>query len=584
MRAKKLAKTVEEFVPAIAKPREPFYAGRKEPAFRNGGFGGDVALSLASREKVLMYPLSSERTETAVIDVGSNSVRLVIFRVDGRIILPILNEKTMAGLGRDLARTGRLPPAGVAMALTALKRFRFVLQALGITDIRAVATAAMREAEDGAEFVERVRRDIGIDLQVISGQEEARLSALGVLCGMPEARGIVGDLGGASLELVPLIEAEAGSRHEHHAVPGQGETFPLGPLALMSDKRLYGDKASSHDKAQSIEQKGGWLDVTATRQFITAKLQKSRILAPNGGTFHAVGGGWRALAKLDMAARQYELQVLQHYEIPAERALGLVEQVLRPNRQMSQWIHDHAGKRADTLPLAALALAAVIKHGNFSRVIFSALGLREGLLFDSMPPSIRAMDPMRAGTEAMVAHDARASQFSKILEEWIAPVLAIAPTFVTPERDAVLSSVAAHLADMGTGLHPDHRNETVFSLVLRGPYFGASHAERAFLAAALCRRYGRIREAELAVSRQLLSEAGLQRAEILGASLRLGAEISARSSPILHEVSLTTNPRMLRLHVPEKYRDLCSETILRRLNQLADLVKLSPEIVFFGVD
>lgn len=575
-----MPKTVEDFAPSIAKPREPFYAGRNVPASRNGGFGGEFPLSPASLEKVLMYPLSSERTETAVIDVGSNSVRLVIFRVDGRVILPILNEKTMAGLGRDLARTGRLPPAGIAMAMMALKRFRLVVQALGITDIRAVATAAMREAEDGAEFVERVRHEIGIDLQVISGQEEARLSALGVLCGMPDARGIVGDLGGASLELVPLIDADSSPRGDMHTVPGQGETFPLGPLALMSDRRFFADRLSNHDKAQAVEPKVGGLDVSAARQFIGAKLQKSKILTPHGGTFHAVGGGWRALAKLDMAARQYELQVLQHYEIPADRALELVDQVLRPNRQMSQWIHDHAGKRADTLPLVALALAAIIKHGNFSRVIFSALGLREGLLFDSMPRSIRARDPMRAGTEAMVAQDARASQFSGILEGWIAPVLAIAPTFVSRERDAVLASVGANLADIGSGLHPDHRNETVFSLVLRGPYFGASHAERAFLAAALCRRYGRIREAELAVARRLLSEAGLQRAEILGASLRLGAEISARSGPILHEVVLTTNSRMLRLHVPAKYRDLCSETIVRRLNQLADLVKLSPEIVF----
>ncbi len=174
------------------------------------------------REKGLILSPATRR-EIAVIDVGSNSVRLVLYRVEGRSLTPILNEKTLAGLGRDLSRSGRLSAPGVEAALVVLKRFRAVLQALDVKVVRAVATAAVREASDGAAFVARVREETGLILRVLTGAEEARFSALGVLAGAPEAHGIVGDLGGSSLELVPVSGGE----------PGQGETMAVGPLALM---------------------------------------------------------------------------------------------------------------------------------------------------------------------------------------------------------------------------------------------------------------------------------------------------------------------------------------------------------------
>ncbi len=163
-----------------------------------------------------------ESQEAAVIDVGSNSVRLVVYRIDGRAMTPILNEKVMAGLGRDLARTEMLSKDGVEIAMRALKRFATLIESLEIRDVFAVGTAAVREAKDGQAFAQRMEEETGLKLRILSGEDEARLSALGVSAGAPDAKGLVGDLGGASLELIEISPKGV----------GRGETFPLGPLTL----------------------------------------------------------------------------------------------------------------------------------------------------------------------------------------------------------------------------------------------------------------------------------------------------------------------------------------------------------------
>ncbi len=147
--------------------------------------------------------------DAAVIDIGSNSVRLVVYRLEGRAIWTVFNEKVLAGLGRDLAKTGRLSPEGVIQTLQALKRFRAVLEAVNPAETFVVATAAAREAKDGQDFIDRVRDETGFVVRVLSGEEEAHYAAVGVLAGAPDADAVVGDLGGASLELVRLSSTGA---------------------------------------------------------------------------------------------------------------------------------------------------------------------------------------------------------------------------------------------------------------------------------------------------------------------------------------------------------------------------------------
>jgi DNA-binding transcriptional ArsR family regulator len=128
--------------------------------------------------------------DIAAIDIGSNSVRLVLYRLEGRAIWTVFNEKVLAGLGRDLATTGRLSPDGVTLAMTALRRFAAVLEGVRPERTLIAATAAVREAADGPEFCERVAAETGLRIRVLSGEEEAKYAAMGVLAGAPDAHGV----------------------------------------------------------------------------------------------------------------------------------------------------------------------------------------------------------------------------------------------------------------------------------------------------------------------------------------------------------------------------------------------------------
>src|SRR6516164_10684900 len=159
----------------------------------------------------------------AIVDIGSNSVRLVSYESLSRAPTPTFNEKALCGLGRGVAMTGLLPEDGVLKALAALQRFRVLCETMRIEDIRGIATAAVRDAANGAEFLDRAERVLGRKIELLSGQQEARLSALGVISSIYKADGVVGDLGGGSLELTDVRDRQCAPRI----------TLPLGGLSLM---------------------------------------------------------------------------------------------------------------------------------------------------------------------------------------------------------------------------------------------------------------------------------------------------------------------------------------------------------------
>src|SRR5690606_18319437 len=314
--------------------------------------------------------------EAAVIDVGSNSVRLVVYRIDGRAMTPILNEKVMAGLGRGGARTGALSKDGVEQAMRAIRRFATLIEALQIKDVFAVGTAAVREAKDGADFAARMEAETGIKLRILSGDDEARLSALGVSAGAPDAKGLVGDLGGASLELIEISPKGI----------GRGETFPLGPLTLMD---------------------GADFDYGKVSKQVGAVLDRTKLLGKRGGDFYAVGGAWRALGRIDMALTNHPLGVLHHHEMSRNEVLKIVDAVRRQGRRSLEKLEEAAAKRAETLPYAAVVLEHVMQTGQFDRVVLSAFGLREGVLLERMGNEALATHPLIAAAEALAGRWSR---------------------------------------------------------------------------------------------------------------------------------------------------------------------------------
>lgn len=492
-------------------------------------------------------PADLKSSEAAIIDVGSNSVRLVAYRLDGRAMIPYLNEKVMAGLGRNLRISGRLSPDGVDMALRGLNRFRTLLDALKLDAVEAVATAAVRDAEDGPAFAERVKKETGITLRIISGVEEAQLSALGVWAGAPEAKGVVGDLGGSSLELI-----EIGSRGA-----GRGESHPLGPLSLMDGQFV----------AERVEKQ------------IDAALASSSVLERSGGDFYAVGGAWRALGRIDMELREHPLGVLHHHEMSRADLGRVVDLVRKSSRRSLEKMPEAAAKRADALPYAALALERVVRRGGFERVILSSFGLREGLLVQRLAKATLEMHPLIASAQAFGAPGARARAFGAALDRFIAPAMTAIEASFSQERDAILRAAACRLADLGSGFHPDQREEIMFDLVLRAPFAGISHAERAWLAGAVHHRYTKSAPEKEPAFVRLLDDRQKRGAAAIGAAMRLGADLSGRSEALLAAFSLTAQGGKLTLSVTPAREALVNETAMKRLEPLAVLLGLQPRIV-----
>lgn len=491
---------------------------------------------------------ASPPRQVAVVDIGSNSVRMVLYRLEGRAVWTVLNEKVLAGLGRDLGVTGRLSPDGAAMALTALKRFAAVLEGVRPDLAIVAATAAVRDAADGQEFCDRVAAETGLLIRVLNGQEEARYAAQGVLAGAPDAEGVSADMGGASLELTRLgaggVEA--------------GVTLPLGPFTL-ADARGF--------------------DAGRLREVISDRLK------PVADTFRtdtlqAVGGAWRSLAQVHMALNQYPLKIVHQYAMTAADTREIARLVARQSKASLDKLPGVSRKRAETLPYAALVLDGLIERLDLKQISFSAWGVREGLLFEGLGPAIAAADPLVAGCSALGLRQGISPTLPATLAAWLVPITDALPDAFGKDRDAVLGIAACHLADLGARLHPDHRVELVFDQVLRAPIPGQTHEERAFLAATLNARYGGDPATpEPEVIDRLLDENARRRARALGLGMRLACDLSGRSPQLLANASATLDRDMLRLTAAPGYADvLLGEQTRRRAKALAETLGVGLEI------
>ena len=485
--------------------------------------------------------------DVAAIDIGSNSIRMVLYRLEGRAIWTVFNEKVLAGLGRDLAATGRLSVEGAAQALTALRRFAAVIDGVQPAHTFVAATAAVREAQDGRDFCDRVAAETGLQIRVLSGEEEARYAALGVLAGIPRADGVVGDLGGSSLELVRLTKGEV----------GRGVTLPLGPFALA-------------------DQQG--FDAVRLRREIADRLAPAADY--RAGTLYAVGGAWRTLAQVHMGVGAYPLRIVHQYEMDAGEVLDTARLIARASKTSLEKWPGLSKKRAETLPHAALVLEALIDKLGLKRIVLSAWGVREGLLYEALEPEVAAADPLLAGCSALGARQGISPTLPGALNGWIAPLMQALPSVFDRERDAVLADAACRLADLGARLHPDHRVELAFDQVLRAPVPGQTHAERAFLAVAVNARYGGSASTpEGGTVARLLNEEQRQGARALGLAIRLACDLSGRSPQLLVNARAGVRDGALVLTAAEGYADvLLGEQTRRRGKALAEAMGLKLDI------
>jgi exopolyphosphatase/guanosine-5'-triphosphate,3'-diphosphate pyrophosphatase len=492
-------------------------------------------------------------TETAgriaVVDLGSNSLRLVVFEQVGGALFPLLNEKVMCALGRGITSTGRLNAEGVTLALVNLRRFVALTRALGVEHLAVLATAAVRDAIDGRSFAAEVEGQCRVPVKILQGVEEARLSAAGVLAGIPDANGLVGDLGGGSVELV-RVGARTPSGSGEIGQIGQGVTLPLGPLRLAE----LGDSIKAISEA-------------AERAFAPATVLRS---AP-GKDLYLVGGASRAIARLHMEHTHYPLHIVHQYTIGRREAEGFFDIIGRQSRKSLERITTIARKRLELVPSAALILRKLIAIAAPQRVIFSAFGLREGYAYGLIPASERQPDPLIAVCALIARSQSRFNLNGDLLQQWTAPLF--------PGQSAGTRRIhraACWLSDIAWSEHPDYRAEQAFTRSLRMPFAGICHAERVFLAAVLHTRYGgaaddRVKEP----TRQLLDERAAVESRTLGLALRLAYTLCGGTVDLLSEVRLAREGDELVLEVPPADNLFLGETVQRRLDALSRSLGMS---------
>jgi exopolyphosphatase/guanosine-5'-triphosphate,3'-diphosphate pyrophosphatase len=476
-----------------------------------------------------------------IIDIGSNSIRLVVYDGPARIPAILFNEKVMAGLGRGVAEKGALDSQAMDRALVALVRFRHLAGQMHVSTLRTVATAAVRDAGNGPAFLDRLR-DTGLEVELLSGEQEAAMAGYGVLAAIPEADGIVGDLGGGSLE---LIRVAGGQVHER-------ASFPLGVLRLAA-LRQTGSRGIDRALTRAFK-KLGWIE------------------AGRGQPFYLVGGSWRALARLDMSLTAFPLPIVHHYRMAADRPARLVRVVAQIGKKRLRGVEGLSASRIPNLRDAAALLAALTRRIGSSEVIVSAYGLREGLLHSSLPDAVRAQDPLIAATREEGARHGRFPEHGDLLDRWIAPLFADASA-----EDARLRAATCQLADVGWRAHPEFRGMRGLDAALHGNWVGVDSRGRAMMARALFTSFGGSGAAYPV--EQLCSPEEQARADLWGLAIRLGQRLSGGVASALEQSRLSLGEGTVSLHLGKGDRGLYGEAVERRHKTLAAALGRRPSVL-----
>lgn len=490
--------------------------------------------------------LGRRQEHFGVIDIGSNSIRLVVYDDLSRAPFPRFNEKSMCALGAEIDEDGNLKEEAMANAVHAIRRFGAIARAMDVSRVDVIATEATRRAKNGSDFMEAIREATGLDPRILTGEEEATYTAMGVISGFYQPKGLVGDIGGGSLEVAEVIGDRVGERLA---------SMPLGaiPVGKMLEEG-YGEAKKRIDDILSEN-----LPPLLTEPVL-----------------YAVGGGWRALARVHIAMNNAPINVVQGYEVPAEDVRTLAKSIAKMTPEEVAALPDVPSRRIDTLAASALVMSRVLKALRPESVVFSAYGLREGWLYSQLEEEEKYRDPLLEGAQAIGIPRARVASFSAALAKWTDNLF---PGETQADRRLRLAVCA--LSDMSWRDHAKVRGAESFRRLLQFPFIGVTHPERAFIATAVAARYGgKPDERDFPEGVKLLGDNQARRAEILGRALRLGYRFSASVPGILEQARLRLDADAARLEIIDSDGMPESGAVLDRLRQLGKSVGLtSAEIV-----
>ncbi|MEM6382379.1 MAG: Ppx/GppA phosphatase family protein [Pseudomonadota bacterium] len=479
----------------------------------------------------------------AVIDIGSNSVRLVAYERLSRALTPLYNEKVLCGLGKGLAKTGEMSAEALELALATLARFRHLCDQMDVRRLKVIATAAVREAANGDAFIASAQAILNVELTILSGMQEARAAALGVQAGFHQPDGYVGDLGGGSLELVRIDPGGIGA----------GVSHKLGVIRMLEE--------SDGDPKQAMK--------------IAKKMLTEDEVAPGieGQTLYLVGGTWRNLAKLHMAVSGYPLSVMHGYSVDAQTYSAFCEDVVRENYADDAAMDSVSRSRKALLPYGAAILLALFAVSTPKQVTLSALGVREGLLYRDLAPHERNRDPLLDAANELAILRSRSPAHAHELAEWTGRAFS-SLGFDEDEGEARLRTAACLLADIGWRAHTDYRGTQSHNIIAHGAFSGIDHAGRLFLAMANYYRYEGLSEGQMDEQFKAITPKRLrERARLLGALLRVAYALTASMAGVLPATRIAPLAGgEVTLVLPPKLQALRGERLIKRLNALSRIV------------
>jgi len=497
----------------------------------------------------LDIPEAGEEGRVGVIDMGSNTLRLVVYDTPTRLPVPIYNEKAECALGKGLAETGLLNPDGIIKARIAMARFIHLIRAMGVNQLDIVATAAVRTAENGPAFAVEIEQLIGHPIKIVTAAEEAELAAIGLLLGTPKASGVLADLGGGSVDIIEIDNGQL----------GRTASLPLGHIRLPESAGF--DFAKAQNIVADVCPRHGWIKNTS------------------GRNLYLIGGTFRALARKLFQLTAYPLHVVDGYSLDKTDAIRLMQLIVDDHSDQLVNVDGVRKNRAKTIPYGAIVLLELIKTMEPEKIIFSGYSMREGQLIGLLSENTRTQDPLLAGAAGLADRTGRFSIRGEEIYQWMK---ALFPA--VRDKHSRLRMASAMVSDLGWSEHPDYRAEHAFLRVLRLPFAGLTHAERVFLGLVIFIRYNGDPDHELvAPVRALLSDDDLIRADIIGRALRLAHTISGSAPGLLGGTRLECDETHVRLRVlPLDILDrgfYLSEAVERRLRGLAKTMQRKAEIV-----
>lgn len=468
--------------------------------------------------------LPANPVQQAVIDIGSNTVRLVIFAGDPRVPTVVLNEKVQARLGKGVANDGKLSGRSMETALLALCRYALILDARQISEVHTVATAAVRDARNGPDFLARVE-ELGLKPRLLSGEDEALTSALGVAGAFPGARGVVADLGGGSLELV----------HINGWVREHGSSLPLGTLRLPGLR-----KTASQRFGRETEQ----------------MIASAGSICQPGEALYLVGGSFRALARYYLHLTGSVLDDPHGFEVDAGAIRKLCNALQRG--QPTGPVPGISAARFSVLSDTAALLSALIQATQAERLVFSGWGLREGVILENLSDEQRERDPLSSCARAFARQWGASDLLVDRTAEWIASA--------TTEGHQSLIAAAVSLGLALRIVEPNLRSATAINWALHKRWIGLNGTGRAMLAACLLASVNRSLPADL---RKLAKHEEIHTAVAWGMAMRLCWRLSGFAPSLLHQAQLQLDRTEVVLLLKDGSEALVSEATGKDLSQLA---------------